>query len=64
MSNGDTVTGWINHARLLIQAIRDGRIEAKTIIDMDDSQLEEYVTRLKSEAHAEVDRGRELENNP
>jgi len=61
----DPVTGWINHIRLLIDAIVSGKVEARTIQGMTDDQLDAYVTRLRQEAGDEVARGYDLEDrNP
>lgn len=56
----DPVTGYINHIRLLVEAITSGRVEARTIKDMTDDQLTDYVARLRDEARAEVDRGKAM----
>lgn len=53
----DPITGAIDHIRLLIEAIVEGRVEARTIKDMTDEQLGDYVARLRDELAAEVDRG-------
>lgn len=53
----DPVTGAINHARLLINAIAEGRIEAKTLQDMTDEQLSDYIVRLQGELESEVAEG-------
>lgn len=53
----DAITGYINHIRLLVEAITSGRVEARTIKDMTDDQLTDYISRLRDEARAEVERG-------
>lgn len=56
----DPITGAIDHVRLLISAIVEGRIEAKEIHGMADEQLTAYVERLRQEAHSEVERGYQM----
>ena len=53
----DTISGAIDHVRLLIDAIVEGRIEARTVKGMTDEQLTDYVARLRDEAHSAVDDG-------
>lgn len=53
----DPISGAIDHVRLLIDAITEGRIEARTVKGMTDEQLTDYIARLRVEAHAAVDDG-------
>lgn len=54
------VLGWIEHVRLLIEAVSSGRVEARTVKDMTDEQLEEYVAKLRDELADEVEKGKKL----
>lgn len=60
----DPITGAIDHVRLLIEAIVSGRVEAREVQGMSDEQLEAYITRLRDEAHSEVDRGYKMHDGP
>lgn len=57
MPDKDPVTGTINHIRRIVTAIADGRIEARSIKDMTDEQVEEYISRLRREAREAVNEG-------
>jgi hypothetical protein len=54
------ITGAINQFRRILEAIADGRVEARTVAGMTDEQLEEYNARLTAEAEAEVQKGYDL----
>lgn len=58
---GNTIADAIEYARILVQAVLDGKIEARDIPGMSDEALESFIDRVKAEARAEVERGRELE---
>lgn len=51
----------IDYIRLVVGAINEGRIEAKTVEGMTDEQIEDYITKLQEDAQAEIDRGREID---
>jgi uncharacterized protein YktB (UPF0637 family) len=53
----DLIAGTIQHIRLIVDAIASGRVEARTVKEMTDEQLGEYVARLRDEARAEVTAG-------
>ena len=53
----DPIAGVIDHVRLLIEALVNGRVEARTIKDMTDEQLGDYIARLQQEARDEVEAG-------
>lgn len=59
----DEVTGWIEHVRLIIEAVADSRVEARTIAGMSDEQLTEYRDKLRDEAAAEIERGKRMHEN-
>ena len=53
----DPIAGAIDHVRLMVDAIVDGRIEARTVKGMTDEQLTDYIARLRQEARDEVEAG-------
>lgn len=59
----DPVTGYIAYARDLAKAVIDGKIEAHDIPGMSDEALASFIERVRAEARAEVERGRELEKS-
>lgn len=58
----DQTTGYINHVRLIIKAIKDGRITAHDVDGMTDEQIDQFIEHEQARAQAAVDRGRELDN--
>lgn len=57
MPETNPVTGAINHVRLVVKAIADGRIEARQVEGMTDEQLDDYIARLLGEAKDEIAEG-------
>jgi len=61
MPQPNDVAGYIDYIRLLIKAIIEERIEAKTVAEMSDEQVADYLSRLQMETAAEIERGREID---
>jgi len=55
MPNG--ILGDVDHVRLMVNAIVEGRIEAKTVQDMTDEQLVDYIAKLQKDARDAVEAG-------
>lgn len=51
------IPGTIDYLTLVLRAIADGRVEARTLLDMTPEQREEYKQRLIAEERAEIERG-------
>jgi hypothetical protein len=60
----DPITGAIDHVRLMVNAIVEGRIEARTVKDMSDEQLVDYIARLRQEAGDAVEAGYRMHDPP
>jgi hypothetical protein len=60
----DPITGAIDHVRLMVDAIVQGRIEARTVKDMSDEQLVDYIARLRQEARDAVETGYGMHDPP
>lgn len=58
------IAGAIDHVRMMVDAIVEGRIEARTIKDMTDEQLVDYIARLQGEARDEVEAGYRRHETP
>jgi len=54
------ITNAADYLRRIIQAIADGRIEARSVLDMTAEQIDEYHARLVDEEKAEIERGKKM----
>ena len=57
----DSVAGYIEFFRLIIEAINQGKISSREVAGLSDEGVEALITQLQADAQAEVDRGRQID---
>lgn len=59
----DKVTGYIEYVRLIVNAIKRGRVQAATVDAMTDEEVGQLIEQLQAADQAEIDRGHALDND-